>query len=215
MNLALFVRQGSVLVISESDLIDEEDLFVLRVTLQNVDPAVTREFVVTGDTPLPVLHLIIQVCMGWSNAHFYEFQKGAEKYGTPSEDFPEMKVTDDRGLCVFDLLSQEGDTITYVYDFGDYWEHIVQLITVVPDSDGAVVPVCVAGSMACPPEDVGGPPGFEEFKEAAADPDHSRHDELMDWVGWGWEATDFNIHETNVILGRVFPGVMLDEDELH
>ena len=33
----------------------------------------------------------------------------------------------------------------------------------------------------CPPEDVGGPLGYEEFLEAIADPHHDRHAELHEW----------------------------------
>ena len=39
------------------------------------------------------------------------------------------------------------------------------------------------GARACPPEDVGGTPGFEEYLEAMADPDLERHDEFMGWRG--------------------------------
>ena len=35
----------------------------------------------------------------------------------------------------------------------------------------------------CPPEDVGGPWGYEEFREALADTNHERHAELVEW--WG------------------------------
>jgi len=202
-------------MISESDLIDAEDCFVLRITLKNTKPTVSREVIVTGDTPLAILHIVIQVCMGWGNAHHHEFRKGSLKYGIPNEDFPELGVSDYTNVCVFDVLPTEGEEITYDYDFGDGWEHSVQLITIIPEDNGAIVPVCVAGSMACPPEDVGGPPGFEEFKLAVADPEHHRHDELMDWVGWSWDADHFNIHETNVILGRLFPGVEFESETMH
>ena len=35
----------------------------------------------------------------------------------------------------------------------------------------------------CPPEDIGGPPGFEMFKEAITDPKHPEHKELKKWFG--------------------------------
>ena len=44
-------------------------------------------------------------------------------------------------------------------------------------------PVCVEGARACPPEDVGGTPGYEEYLDAMADPEHERHDEYMGWRG--------------------------------
>ena len=42
-------------------------------------------------------------------------------------------------------------------------------------------PLCLEGARDCPPEDVGGTRGYEEYLEATADPDHERHDEFMDW----------------------------------
>ncbi|WP_458380513.1 IS1096 element passenger TnpR family protein [Rhizobium ruizarguesonis] len=39
----------------------------------------------------------------------------------------------------------------------------------------------------CPPEDVGGPWGYEEFREAIADTNHERHHELVEW--WATHTT--------------------------
>lgn len=39
----------------------------------------------------------------------------------------------------------------------------------------------------CPPEDVGGPWGYEEFREAIADTNHERHHELVEW--WAMPTT--------------------------
>jgi hypothetical protein len=35
----------------------------------------------------------------------------------------------------------------------------------------------------CPPQDIGGPPGYEEFLAALADPEHERHVETIEWHG--------------------------------
>jgi hypothetical protein len=39
------------------------------------------------------------------------------------------------------------------------------------------------GQRACPPEDVGGIFGYQEFCEAIKNPGHDRHKELTDWYG--------------------------------
>ncbi|MBB4276682.1 hypothetical protein GGE12_004479 [Rhizobium mongolense] len=39
-----------------------------------------------------------------------------------------------------------------------------------------------------PPEDIGGPWGDQEFREALADPTHERHAERVEW--WGSEDYD-------------------------
>ena len=38
----------------------------------------------------------------------------------------------------------------------------------------------------CPPEDVGGPWGYEDFLAALADPQNPRHAELVEWYGSGF-----------------------------
>ncbi len=202
-------------MVSADDLIEEDDSFILAVVLNHTSPAVTREVIVPGYMPLALLHIVLQIAMGWTDSHLHQFRKGPRIYGIPDEDFPELAITDYSDVRVCDLLSTVNDSILYEYDFGDGWEHTVQLVGVLPAEDEAIVPVCVAGAMACPPEDVGGPSGFEDFKEVIADPDHLRHDELVEWVGWAWSSTDFNIHETNVILGRVFPGFEYEDEAVH
>ncbi|PCJ42341.1 MAG: hypothetical protein COA81_05750 [Alphaproteobacteria bacterium] len=39
----------------------------------------------------------------------------------------------------------------------------------------------IALSGKCSPEDVGGPPGHENFLEAIADPKHPEHKDIMEW----------------------------------
>ena len=35
--------------------------------------------------------------------------------------------------------------------------------------------MCITGANACPLEDIGGAPGYEEFLEAIRDPQHPEH----------------------------------------
>ena len=44
-------------------------------------------------------------------------------------------------------------------------------------------PLCVEGERACPPEDVGGTFGYEEYLEAMASSKHNRHKEFLGWRG--------------------------------
>ena len=47
----------------------------------------------------------------------------------------------------------------------------------------------IALSGKCPPEDVGGPPGYENFLEAIADPKHPEHVDIMEWNGMAQTST--------------------------
>ena len=60
------------------------------------------------------------------------------------------------------VLKAEGDSMVYLYDFGDSWRHKVVLEKIIP-SDVPTKPVCLDGARRCPPEDVGGPHGTKSF----------------------------------------------------
>lgn len=66
---------------------------------------------------------------------------------------------------------------------GDNWEHRIDVLELFTADSDALLPHFVAGQWRAPPEDVGGPPGFEAFLEAIRDPDHPERTELLDWYG--------------------------------
>jgi hypothetical protein len=57
---------------------------------------------------------------------------------------------------------------------------------------GKRYPVCVEGARACPPEDVGGVWGYQEFLEAITDPEHEDHDGLLEWAGGSFDPEAFD-----------------------
>ena len=57
-------------------------------------------------------------------------------------------------------------TLSYLYDFGDSWEHKIKIGKVGDPVPGELYPRLTDIAGRCPPEDVGGFPGYEEFLEA-------------------------------------------------
>ena len=80
------------------------------------------------------------------------------------------------------VLTTPGDSMLYIYDFGDNWRHNVALEKILPAS-GIVRPVCLAGERHCPPEDVGGVPGYAEFLEVIFEPGHEEYEQYVRWAG--------------------------------
>lgn len=68
-----------------------------------------------------------------------------------------------------------------LYDFGDGWRHTIRVTDFKESDPHRYYPVLVGGCGRCPPEDVGGPPGYGKYLEAIADPSHERHEELRNW----------------------------------
>ena len=46
-------------------------------------------------------------------------------------------------------------------------------------------------------EDVGGVPGYENFLKVLADPNHERHQDMLEWAGGDFDAARFDIDAVN------------------
>jgi hypothetical protein len=69
---------------------------------------------------------------------------------------------------------------------------MVKLEKVLYREEGTVYPVLVKGKRACPPEDVGGPPGYERFLKILRDQSHPEHDRMVEWSGEGFDPEHFD-----------------------
>jgi len=172
-----------------------ERSYLMEIQLVDIEPAIWRRFVVPASITLDRLHDVIQIVMGWTDSHLHEFTIGKKSY----TEFPESK---EEGLeCgkyrLGDLIKQKGRTFRYLYDFGDGWDHQVSLVNSrYFNPEQQVELICLEGERACPPEDVGGVPGYDEFCKALKDPNHEEHESYMEWSGGNYDNERF---ETDVI----------------
>ena len=153
--------------------------YVLRITLQEVAPPVWRRVVISGDRTLTRLNDVIQAAMGWTHSHLHRFE-GEDGRAWSDPAFELDDCLDQRRARVKDVLPGVGSRLRFVYDLGDGWSHDVLLEQIATGYTGRE-PLCFDGERACPPEDVGGVGGYEDFLEAIADPGHERHRELRGW----------------------------------
>ncbi|NJN19156.1 MAG: plasmid pRiA4b ORF-3 family protein [Oscillochloris sp.] len=176
--------------------------FQLLLTLDHLDPPIWRRVIVDPDRTLADLHTIIQCVMPWQNSHLHRFTVRDTEYGVPHpSDF--APIHDERTLTLRAALSRIGAKIRYVYDFGDDWQHTLQLEARLPTP--APLPQCVDGANACPPEDCGGPWGYVELLDALADPDHPDHDEKVEWIGDSFDPEAFDRDAANRSLEAALP----------
>ncbi|HEY7326989.1 MAG TPA: plasmid pRiA4b ORF-3 family protein [Gemmataceae bacterium] len=164
-----------------------ERVYQFKITLKDSDPPIWRRIQVKDGT-LDKLHEHIQTAMGWTNSHLHHFRVGERLYGDPllmQENFEDMEYEDSTATKLSAVLPKSGRRFAfeYEYDFGDGWRHEVLFEGCLRAERGKRYPLCVEGERACPPEDVGGTWGYEEFLEAMADPHHERHEEYMGWRG--------------------------------
>jgi hypothetical protein len=166
----------------------------LEVTLRDVEPRVWRRIVVPESISLRRLHAGLQVAMGWENAHLYLFAIGDVDYG----DVEDMDELGDVRTKLADVAAP-GLTFRYDYDFGDGWEHDVRVLgTTIVDG-----PLCLDGARACPPEDCGGPPGYEHLLHVLADPAHPEHAESAEWIGRPVDPEAFDREAVDAALGSL------------
>lgn len=175
-------------------------IYQLKITLAEIRPPVWRRIQVPGNTKLPDLHLMIQAAMGWYNCHLHKFTIGGVEYSDPDPDWDDLDYEDETRARLDQAVSRAGISFSYLYDFGDGWEHDILVEEILEPSKGVEYPICLAGERACPPEDVGGVWGYHDFLEAIADPKHEEHESYLEWGGGEFDLAAFDVEETNAVL---------------
>ncbi len=180
-------------------------MYQLRVTLRGVQSSIWRRIQVSEDATLAQLHRILQIVMGWEDCHLHQFVIGGRNYSVPDpeDELYERKVIDERGVRLQKVVSGVGTKFEYEYDFGDGWHHELFLEAIVKVEPGAEYPRCLAGERSAPPEDVGGPPGYEHYLRALGDTVHEEHEELLGWRG-PFDPNSFSLDAVNERLRQEF-----------
>ena len=169
----------------------------LKITLDDVEPAVVRRIEVPLGIRLDRLHAVLQAAVGWTNSHMWEFRARDVGWGIPDPGWDDGPQDAAKVTLLAALEDAAVKSLTYLYDFGDGWEHTIKVEHIGKAVPGELYPRLLEATGRCPPEDIGGPPGYAEFLEAIADPHHDRHDELSEWY-----AADFDPNAVNVLAIR-------------
>lgn len=172
----------------------QSQILQLRITLPEIEPNIWRRIMVPSIFTLEALHSVIQLTMGWQMKHLYDFQIGKSRFAEP-DDLDDQPV---RGLATsLAAALREETSFIYNYDFGDGWTHQVFVEEVSTAKQGVTYPICIGGENACPPEDCGGPHGYEEFKKAIANSKHPDHLQMLQWVGGHFDPFSFDPNRIN------------------
>lgn len=173
----------------------------LRIVIKHIAPPIWRLVLVRPTTTLDQLHSVIQETFGWQDYHLYSFIHSGRTFGRPGS---ELNFEDSTRMTLQRLGLTAGDTLTYMYDFGDDWHHEVSIVSTRRADPEAFYPRCIDGARAGPPEDCGGPPGYDDLLSVLADSTHERFAELRTWVGPHFRPETFDLRATNRILEHAF-----------
>ena len=173
-------------------------IYQMTVALKGIRPPIWRRVQVPGTLSLAAFHDVIQTVFGWTDTHLHQFVIAGRTYGQP-DDFDEA-VEDESGVSLAEALGVRTKRFLYVYDFGDNWEHEVAVEKIVAGNSGSERPLCLGGRRHRPPEDCGGPPGYQNFLVAIRSPAHEEHDAMLEWVGGSFDPAAFDIAAVNRAL---------------
>lgn len=175
------------------------NIYQFKITLKYTKPKIWRRIQVPEKYNFEELHFAIQNSMGWEDCHLHKFEminpKTCQKdiismLGEDDENFDDHIPEHKAKIAKYFLFPK--DKAIYEYDFGDGWEHEIVLEEILPSVLGVKYPQCLAGKMACPPEDCGGVGGYEYLLEIIADPNHAEYDERIEWLGDDFNPEEFD-----------------------
>jgi hypothetical protein len=161
-------------------------IYQFKITLIDTLPEIWRTIQVPDDYSFWDLHVAIQDAMGWLDYHLHEFNfKNGEsvvRIGMPDEEFGDANILLGWETNIKPYFDKIGATALYAYDFGDGWEHLIKLEGILLTNAAIQYPICIAGERACPPEDCGGTPGFEDLLATLQHGKAAEKKELNQWL---------------------------------
>ncbi|MFG3207951.1 plasmid pRiA4b ORF-3 family protein [Streptomyces sp. NPDC048192] len=161
----------------------------IRVWMPEIEPVVWRRIHVYSHTTMYGLHAVIQVAMGWDDSHLWSFGARWDHYGHNGEEASAYTVAQ--------VLPEVGSSAGYVYDFGDHWVHHLEVEKIHRPAPKTQYPRCSAGRRACPPEDCGGPLGYERTLRAIRSRKGPRYRDLREWGLHKYNPAHFDRDEVN------------------
>ena len=127
----------------------------LKITLDDVKPAVLRRIEVPFAIRLDRLHLAIQAAIGWTNTHLYEIRAGDVGWGAPDPGWSDGPLNARKARLSDVVEDVSTKTLRYLYDFGDGWDHTIKIERLLDPVPGVAYPRLIEAAGRCPPEDVG------------------------------------------------------------
>ena len=140
-----------------------EERYTLRIDIAGATPPIWRRISVAADATFFHLHLAIQDAFLWESAHLHEFIIGPERSGRRIGHLMIGGTEPDFSVTLREVLGKRRKKLTYIYDFGDWWEHKIEVESLESVDPADPSPQCHAGKRVAPIEDCGGIYGFESL----------------------------------------------------
>ena len=181
---------------------DNKAIYSLRISLQGSHPEIWRR-VRSPSITLEALHKVVQVVLGWQDAHLHGFAIGKTRVPL-REDGGEVH---EGCVEISQLFAANLKQFSYTYDYEDNWIHKIVMEDVTSLDTEFCYPHCDSGEGASPQEDTG---GIERWNELRAGLNGSRKlrsntTELLKMrIGHTRISKNLNFEEINQLLKTEF-----------
>lgn len=192
--------------------------FLFKIQLKHIThPPVWRRIKVPSNFTFDDFHYAIQISFGWQNAHLFQFSPdGYRSWPQIKQKFDDNmgfgfshgEVFEPHELNLSEIFMTEKQKFTYIYDFGDTWEHMITLEKI--EHENLIFPKIETGKGQCPPEDCGGPWGYMQMKETLENPRNPEYKNYKEWLGLAkkekWDPTHYDLEYHQKSLIEFFNG---------
>jgi hypothetical protein len=176
-------------------------VYQLKVTLRGIRPPIWRRVLVGDTITLARLHAVVQSLMGWEDEHLHQFEVSGERYGEATVE-GYRRVRDEHKFKLGELVGEAKAKFTYIYNFSVNWEFDILLEEITPLQEGQVLPLCVKGKRAAPPEHIGGTWGYQALLEAKENPRHPERSRFADLIA-AYDPETFDMEAINQRLRKL------------
>ena len=170
-------------------------ILLVKIVLRDIKPLIWRKVLVPGRYTLAKMHHVIQETMGWTDSHLHAFHFQGEEFGPM--DVEEMDWRDEKSVTLGKLLTRPRMKLSYLYDFGDDWNHDIVLEKIFEEECLDEYPLCVGGERACPLEDCGCFVGHLEICRLLKNPKLPDPENIRRWVGKDYDPEAFDEEAVN------------------
>lgn len=181
---------------------DYKQIYQFKISLKNISPPIWRRIQIPENYSFWDLHVAIQNVMGWLDYHLHEFMtiekdyKKIKRIGLPDEEMMYSDILPSWKEKISNwFFLDKNKAINYTYDFGDNWEHRIELERIIKRKEKVNYPVCIKGKRACPPEDCGGVWGYKNIINILKDQKNPEYKETLEWLGGDFSPEKFDCSE--------------------
>uniref|UniRef100_T1JLE0 histone acetyltransferase n=1 Tax=Strigamia maritima TaxID=126957 RepID=T1JLE0_STRMM len=164
------------------------EIFQFKISILGISPPIWRRIQIKSQNSFGDMHEVIQSSMGWFDSHMHQFivkhptKKIKQVIGVPKKSMAAGPILSEDKTRICEYFSPTCKLGRYLYDFGDAWDHKIFLEKMWHDDGCGQYPRCIAGQRACPPEDSGGPHGYQELLDIIDNPHHELYNVKIEWL---------------------------------